>query len=48
MAVTRFQRKMRKLIHRADNRQQLIKQLTVRPDIKRIDVEAIKAEFEKK
>ncbi len=48
MAVTRLKRKDRVNKARANNRQAKIKQLTAKPVIKNVDVEALKASFEKK
>lgn len=48
MAVTRLERKVRKNRARAVNRQTRIKQLSRKPTIKQVDVEAIKEEFAKK
>ncbi|NJL14382.1 MAG: hypothetical protein HC913_16140 [Microscillaceae bacterium] len=45
MAVTRLQRKDRKNKARAVNRKVIMKQRTRKPEIKRVDVEAIKQEF---
>jgi hypothetical protein len=46
MGVTRLKRKDRKNKAKANNRVQLIKQLTLTPVIKNVDIEAIKAQFE--
>ncbi|WKN31728.1 hypothetical protein PZB74_22540 [Porifericola rhodea] len=48
MSVTRLKRKGLRNKAVAKKRQDTIKQLTKQPPIKNIDVEAIKAEFEKK
>jgi hypothetical protein len=48
MAVTQLQRKNRKNHARAKNRKVVIKQLTRKPIIKNVDVEAIKASFKAK
>lgn len=48
MAVTVLQRKNRKNYARAVNRQTVIKQLTRKPVIRTVDVEAIKASFAEK
>ncbi len=48
MAITVLQRKNRKNYARAVNRQTVIKQLTRKPIIKTVDVEAIKAGFAEK
>lgn len=48
MAVTRLERKTRKNRSRANNKVKRIKFLTKRPTIKKVDVEAIKKEFEEK
>ena len=48
MAVTRLERKERKLKARATKRRQALKNLTSKPTIKMVDVEKIKEEFEKK
>jgi hypothetical protein len=48
MGVTELKRKDRKNKARANNKQQKIKQLLRRPDIKNVDVEAIKASFAEK
>jgi hypothetical protein len=48
MTVTRLQRKDRKNRARAVNKKVIIKQLLVKPVIKKIDIEAIKKEFEAK
>ncbi len=48
MAVTRLERKERKLKSRATKRRQALKNLTSKPTIKMVDVEKIKEEFEKK
>jgi hypothetical protein len=45
MAVTRLKRKERKNRARATNRQAKIKNLTAKPVIKNIDIEAVKQEF---
>jgi hypothetical protein len=45
MAVTQFYRKTRKNYTRANNATTVVKQLMRRPTIKKVDVEAIKAEF---
>jgi hypothetical protein len=45
MAVTEFKRKARRNVTRPVNRQQVIKQLLWKPEIKKVDIEAIKAEF---
>lgn len=47
MAVTRLKRKERVNRAKANNRQAKIKQLTAKPVIKNIDVEAIKESFKK-
>ncbi|MDF9795848.1 hypothetical protein OKW21_001111 [Catalinimonas alkaloidigena] len=48
MGVTRLKRKGLRNKANAKKRQDKIKQLTKQPPIKSVDVEAIKAEFEKK
>lgn len=48
MAVTKLERKDRKNKARAVNRQTYIKQLSKKPVIKKVDVEAIKKEFASK
>lgn len=48
MAVTRLERKTRKNRSRANNKVKRIKFLTKKPTIKKVDVEAIKKEFEEK
>lgn len=48
MAITRLQRRQRKNRLNSIKKQQIIKDLSSRPVIKNIDVEALKAEFEKK
>lgn len=48
MAVTRFQRKVRKNYQRAENRKTVMKQLMRKPIIPNVDVEAIRKEFEAK
>ena len=48
MAITRLQRRQRKNRLNSIRKQQTIKDLSSRPVIKNIDVEALKAEFEKK
>jgi hypothetical protein len=48
MGVTRLKRKGLRNKLRAKTRQDKIKQLTKQPPIKQVDVEKIKAEFEKK
>lgn len=48
MGVSALKRKDRKNKSRANNRQQRIKQLLARPEIKNVDVEAIKAQFAEK
>lgn len=48
MAVTRLERKEQKLKVRSSKRRQRLKHLNKKPTIKNIDVEKIKAEFEKK
>ncbi len=45
MAVTQFYRKTRKNYATANNATTVMKQLMLRPTIKKVDVEAIKAEF---
>ena len=45
MAVTRLDRKSQRNVARAKQRLVTIKHLTTKPDIKNIDVEAIKKEF---
>ncbi|MFT7232168.1 MAG: hypothetical protein ACI8TA_001384 [Cyclobacteriaceae bacterium] len=47
MAITRLERKGRKNVSRAKARVKTIKRLNSVPLIKNIDIEAIKAEFEK-
>jgi hypothetical protein len=47
MAVTRLKRKERVNRAKANNRQAKIKQLTIKPVIKNVDVEAIKESFKK-
>ncbi|MCR9066111.1 MAG: hypothetical protein NXI00_19225 [Cytophagales bacterium] len=47
MAVTRLKRKGRKNRAVANNKQNAIKILTARPEIKKVDVEELKAEFSK-
>ena len=48
MGVTRLKRKEKRNRAVANNRQTRIKQLTLKPIIANVDVEAIKAEFEAK
>jgi len=48
MAVTRLERKDRKNKARANNKKARIKFLSKKPTIKRVDIEAIKKEFEAK
>ena len=48
MAVTRLKRKGLRNKLKSQVRKQKIKKLTTQPPIKNIDVEKIKAEFEKK
>jgi len=48
MGVSELKRKGRKNRARANNKQRIIKQLLSRPDIKNVDVEAIKAGFAEK
>ncbi len=48
MAVTRLERKGRKNKAVAKKRKGVIKHLTAKPVLKNIDIEAVKAEFEKK
>jgi hypothetical protein len=48
MAVTRLERKGLRNKAKANNRQKKMKQLNRQPVIKKIDVEAIKAEWENK
>lgn len=48
MGVTRLKRKGLRNKLKAKTRQDKIKQLTKQPPIKQVDVEKIKAEFEKK
>lgn len=48
MAVTRLERKGLRNKARANNKQKKIKQLNAQPVIKKVDVEAIKAEWENK
>ena len=48
MGVTRLKRKGLRNKAKAKTRQENIKKLTKQPPIKQVDVEAIKAEFEKK
>ncbi len=45
MAVTEFKRKARRNVARPVNRLQVIKQLLWKPEIKKVDIEAIKASF---
>ena len=45
MAVTRLKRKEKRNRAKANNRVQAIKQLTQKPIIKNVDIEAIKQEF---
>jgi hypothetical protein len=45
MAVTRLKRKEKRNRAKANNRVNAIKQLTKKPVIKNVDIEAIKAEF---
>lgn len=45
MAVTQFYRKTRKNYATANNATTVMKQLMRRPTIRKVDVEAIKAEF---
>jgi hypothetical protein len=45
MAVTQFYRKTRKNYTRATNAHIVLKQITKKPVIKKVDVEAIKADF---
>jgi hypothetical protein len=45
MAVTEFKRKARRNVTTPVNRQERIKQLLWKPEIKKVDVEAIKADF---
>ncbi len=45
MAVTRLKRKELRNRAKANNRVKAIKQLTKKPIIKNVDIEAIKAEF---
>ncbi|MGR3809020.1 hypothetical protein [Jiulongibacter sp. NS-SX5] len=47
MAVTRLKRKGRKNRAVANNKQAEIKRLTQKPEIKKVDVEELKAEFAK-
>ncbi len=46
MAVTRLERKGRTNKARANNRKAVLKQQNFKPTIKKVDVEAIKKEFE--
>lgn len=48
MAVTRLKRKERRNISKAKARVKSIKRLSKMPVIKNVDIEAIKAEFDKK
>lgn len=48
MAVTELKRKGRRNKSTAKNRVTRIKQLLMKPEIKNVDIEAIKAEFEAK
>ena len=48
MAVTRLERKDRKNKARAINKNENIKQLSRKPVIKQVDIEAIKKEFAEK
>jgi hypothetical protein len=48
MAVTELKRKARKNRARANNAVERIKQLTRKPEIRNVDVEAIKASFAEK
>ncbi len=48
MAVTRLERKHRKNRARANNRKRIIKQISWKPTIRNVDVEAIKKEFAEK
>ncbi len=45
MAVTRLKRKSRKNRARANNRKKVMKQHTILPCIKNVDIEKIKAKF---
>lgn len=47
MAVTQLKRKGRKNRAVANNAVSAIKRLTLRPDIKRVDIEELKAQFAK-
>ncbi len=48
MGVTKLNRKTRKNYARANNKVARIKQLLLKPDVKNVDVEAIKASFAEK
>jgi hypothetical protein len=48
MAVTQLKRKAKRNRAIANNKTAAIKQLTQKPDIKKVDVEAIKASFAQK
>lgn len=45
MAVTQLKRKARRNRAIANNKVAAVKRLTLRPDIKRVDVEELKAQF---
>ncbi|SHL14228.1 hypothetical protein [Hymenobacter psychrotolerans] len=47
MSVTRLKRKHRKNIARANNKQRVIKQLLLTPVLKNVDIEELKARFNK-
>lgn len=48
MGVTKLNRKTRKNYARANNKVARIKQLLLKPDVKNVDVDAIKASFAEK
>jgi hypothetical protein len=48
MGVTRLQRKVKRNFAKAVNKNKYIKQLCAKPVIRKVDVEAIKKEFEAK
>ncbi len=48
MAVTEFKRKGRRNVMKPINHQERTKQLLWKPEIKKVDVEAIKAQFASK
>lgn len=45
MAVTQLKRKARRNRAIANNKVAAVKRLTLRPDIKRVDIEELKAQF---